>query len=508
MIAGVIMLGAIAYVTLSTGERAFGAINRHVNPMLGWSWAIATLIANIVFAMPQFSVSTAAIRQNLLPGLLGPDVMADTPAKLIVCGALVLISVVIVWFYDRGSKGVQFFEIILKLMVAVIVVCFFGVVIKMSLSEGGLPWGRILRGFVPDLSLLAAPAKTFAPFIDQVDERFRAFWTDMIVGQQRQVMITAVSAAVGINMTFLMPYALLRRGWDRGFRSLAIFDLSIGMFVPFVLAVSCVSIASASQFHTRPAEGLLDQSAAAPKNLVANYRSNALGRIRYELGDEAFGVLSADQKAAMIEGLPAADKQMAAMLVKRDAFNLADSLSPLTGRAIAHYAFGIGVVGMGVSSIIIIMLINGFVVCEMFGVASRGWPYRLGSLVPALGVLGPFLWTGGKAQFWLAVPAFIFGMMILPIAYFTFYLMMNSKSLLGDDMPRGGKRLLWNVLMAIASGLAAFGAVWSMWSQLGWKGIGLLAVFIGLVIVTGIVRRVLGVGRDQQARGLTCGYCL
>ena len=34
------------------------------------------------------------------------------------------------------------------------------------------------------------------------------------------------------------------------------------------------------------------------------------------------------------------------MLVKRDAFNLANSLSSLTGRATSHIVFGIGVVGM------------------------------------------------------------------------------------------------------------------------------------------------------------------
>ena len=128
-------------------------------------------------------------------------------------------------------------------------------------------------------------------------------------------------------------------------------------------------------------------------------------------------------------------------------------------------------------------------------VESKGWPYRLGSLIPALGVLGPFLWTGGKAQFWLAVPAFIFGMIILPIAYFTFYMMMNSRSLLGEDRPRGVRRVIWNVCMAVASGLAAFGAVWSLWSSLGWWGIGLLAAFVVLVAVSGLVWRAVRADR-------------
>jgi Mn2+/Fe2+ NRAMP family transporter len=71
--AGVVMLSAITYVTLSTGKRPFQAIREHVNPVLAWGWAIATLIANIVWCLPQFSVATAAALQNLAPGL--PEAM-------------------------------------------------------------------------------------------------------------------------------------------------------------------------------------------------------------------------------------------------------------------------------------------------------------------------------------------------------------------------------------------------------------------------------------------------
>jgi hypothetical protein len=38
MILGIVMLSAIAYVTLSTGQRPFQAMNEHVSPVLGWGW--------------------------------------------------------------------------------------------------------------------------------------------------------------------------------------------------------------------------------------------------------------------------------------------------------------------------------------------------------------------------------------------------------------------------------------------------------------------------------------
>ena len=501
IIAGIVMLGAISYVALSTDEKPFGAINRHINPMLGWSWAIATLIANMVFAMPQFALASAALQQNLMPNIVGPEAMPGAGGKLVVCGGILAICIFVTWFYNSGSKGVKFFDIMLKLMVGVIVACFFGVVVKMSFAEGGgLEWGAILKGYIPNPSLLTSPAATFAPFIDGVGESFRQFWSDRIVSEQRSVMITAVSAAVGINMTFLMPYALLKRGWNKDFRGLAIFDLSFGMFIPFILATSCVMIASASQFHTQPAAGLLDAKDASgavievPANLKRGYMKNAEARIKFELGAEAFDALSKEEIAGRIESLPQADKRMAAMLVRRDAFNLANSLSPLTGPVVAHYAFGVGVVGMGISSIIIMMLINGFVFCEILGVESKGWQYRVGSLMPAAGALAPFLWTGGKAQFWLAVPAFVFGMMILPIAYFTFFMMMNSKSLLGDNMIRGGKRVVWNVLMVIVLGLVTPCAVWAIWNFSshklggGWVGVGLMIAFVVITLIVGVLR--------------------
>ncbi len=493
MILGIVMLSAIAYVTLSTGERPFRAINQHVNPVLGWGWLIATMMANLVWSMPQFALGTAAIQQNLLKDLVGTEAMPQPWGKVIVASAILIICVVVVLLYNSGGWGVKAFRLIIKLMVAIIVVCFFGVVVKMTIA-GVLDWGRILHGLVPDLRLLLSPAKTFEPFIAAVDSRYQAFWTNLIVGQQRDVMISAASAAVGINMTFMLPYSMLRRGWGKDFRGLAIFDLGTGLFIPFILATSCVIIASAAQFHTRPAAGFLKETdnngvAIQPaKNLADKYKAITAARIKYEVGNDTFAGLSNKEKTTLADTLPVPEKRLAAMLVKRDAFNLARSLSPLTGDMFAHYVFGIGVVGMAVSSIIMLMLINGFVICEMQGIESKGWSYRLGCLAPCIGVLGPFIWTGGKAQFWLAVPTSMFAMVLLPIAYFTFYLLMNQKSLLGDNMPHGPKRLAWNILMAVAAGLASFGCIWTLWSKFRWLGISLIVAFVALALFVHFIR--------------------
>jgi hypothetical protein len=397
---------------------------------------------------------------------------------------LFLVAGSVVWFYDSGAKGVKIFEALLKLMVAVVVVSFFGVVLKMSLSSSGLPWGEILAGFMPNPNMLFAPAETFREPLAATGG-FSSFWTNIIMADQRDVMITAAATAVGINMTFLLPYSMLKRGWDKDFRGLAIFDLSTGLFVPFMLATSCVVLAAATQFHVKSDPGLIGIEGAEAPSAGAVKEFNGLldKRIKQEQGEESFAKLTDDEKAAARNALPLADRTLASMLIHRDAGDLAKSLRPLTGEGVAQYVFGVGVVGMAVSTIIILMLINGFVICEMLGLPSSGTAHRIGCFMAGVvGASGPFLW--GQAKFWLAVPTSVFGFVLLPIAYSTFLLMMNSKALLGDNRPKGFKRLCWNTLMGLALTITLLSAIWTIWNKAGYIGIGGLIAF-ALVVFLG-----------------------
>src|SRR5690606_12991309 len=92
---------------------------------------------------------------------------------------------------------------------------------------------------------------------------FAEYWENVIVGDQRGVIVAAAATAVGINMTFLFGYSLLQRGWGREFRGFVKFDLGTGMFVPFCIAISCVVMAASSQFHGVPQHGLMDPAEVA-----------------------------------------------------------------------------------------------------------------------------------------------------------------------------------------------------------------------------------------------------
>jgi hypothetical protein len=190
------------------------------------------------------------------------------------------------------------------------------------------------------------------------------------------------------------------------------------------------------------------------------------------------------------------------MLVKRDSFNLADSLAPLLGAGPAKYIFGLGVVAMTLNAATMLMLINGLCVCEMFGKPAKGALQIVGSLIPAIGVLGAFFWN--DAKMWLAVPTSVFCAALLPVAYIAFFLLMNQKKFLKEDMPRGLARLIWNVLMSASVLLTAALSFWCLWDKGGligdkWLGVGRnagscmgLAVFMGfgiLVIVVHYTRK-------------------
>ena len=455
MICGIIMLSAITYVTLSTGKAPFGLVNRHLSPALGWAWLMATVMANIVWCMPQFNLARAAIQQNLLPW-----VGDSTASTVIICLIILAIAFAVNLLYESEGRGRRTFDRIIKSMVALIVLSFIAVVVTLT-STGVINFGRVFGNLVPDLSLLFEPAAGYGDLIAR--STHPEWWTNKIVNDQRDIIIAAFGTAVGINMTWLLPYSLLKKSWGRLQRGLSIFDLSIGLFVPFFLATSCVVIAAASQFHGATED--VDPSAAAPTlALLAKAHPGPAN---------------------------AADRELALTLVKRDNFQLANALEPLAGKVVSQGIFGIGVLGMAISTIIILMLINGLAFQELLGRPHDKSAHLIGCAVSGIaGFTGPFIWTGAAAAA-LAIPTSVIGGSLIPIAYFTFFLMMNSRKVLGDQLPTGKSRLVWNVLMLLATGIATFGSVWVLSSKAhldNWKGViptgGLVLLFVLFVLGT------------------------
>jgi Mn2+/Fe2+ NRAMP family transporter len=210
IILGVIMLAAIAYVALSTGESPFQSMRTRINPVLAWGWILAALAANMVFVLPQYSLAFGALTENIFSGL---GAYSDSFGFKMAISLIILAIVTFVTFlYGRGGVGIRIYESILKVVVGMIVLTFILVVIKLALSDQGLPVGEILAGFIPNPGMIFAPSDAYQQVLDTINnESARDFWFDRALAKQRTVLIAAASAAVGINMTSLYPGDFVHR---------------------------------------------------------------------------------------------------------------------------------------------------------------------------------------------------------------------------------------------------------------------------------------------------------
>ena len=209
------------------------------------------------------------------------------------------------------------------------------------------------------------------------------------------IVMAAFSAATGINATFLFPYTLLARGWGREHRGLSRFDLITGMLLPFCIATSLMVIATGCTIYDP---------------------------VKFASGSTALSPMTA---ASMLESA---------------------GLSMFFSRIV----FGLGILGMALSSITMHMLICGFAACEVFGVEPGGWHYRLSCLIPAPAMVGVVLWK--YIGPWIAIPTSAICGLMLPIAFIAFFILNNSKKYLGDDKPTGPKAVIWNIAMIISIG--------------------------------------------------------
>jgi Mn2+/Fe2+ NRAMP family transporter len=472
MIMGVIMLSAISYVTLSTGESPFKSLKTKINPVLAWGWLIASLLANLVWVLPQYSLAYAAVSQNLMPEQFA-GVTGDS-SKYIVSFVIFFIVTGITLCYGREGIGIKIYEWTLKVVVAGIVIAFMGVVFKLATTSSDFSMLEVAKGFIPDFGMWFRPATVYNDFLSTLDPGQKEYWSNVIISEQRTRLIGAASAAVGINMTFLLPFSMLNKGWGKEHRGLAIFDLSTGMVIPFVLAVSCVVIASAHMFHGKTFEGLITEKDGVVIVDETNKGYGSFSKIitkrsgSTELGEVADG-----------------EKVIAALLINRDTGAFADSLSALTdNKNFANTVFGIGVLAMALSTISMLMLISGFVFSEMFDKPHGGIYHKIGILCGGTGVFWPVFWSGGSKAF-LAIVTSTIGYIFLPIAFLAFFLMMNSKKILGDSRPEGGIRILWNVLMGgsllVTGSAAAYTATTKRMWDLPVGTIGLVVFVIAVI---------------------------
>ncbi|MHC4679390.1 MAG: divalent metal cation transporter [Planctomycetota bacterium] len=222
---------------------------------------------------------------------------------------------------------------------------------------------------------------------------FKGFLPLQIPTDKRGVSIVmaAFAAVVGINSTFLFPYTLLARGWGKEHRGLSRFDLITGTLLPFCVITSLIVIAAGCTLYDPQNP---DPTRLSPMEAAKVFQTAGVGVF------------------------------------------------------LSRIIFGLGVIGMALTSVTVHMLMSGFAACELLGVEPGGWKYKLACLLPIPGVTGVILWKYMGP--WVAVPTSAVCGLLLPLAYIIFFILHNSKKYLGPAKHTGLKAVMWNVGMLVA----------------------------------------------------------
>lgn len=372
MFLGIFMLAALANVVLTTGERPYRAFGRELHGSIVFLWALGTIVASVIWHFPQYGLAAGAARD--LAELAGMTTVTEEGGFTVQgyavsfgVGVFILgLNMFTTWNYGSHAKGIRLYEWFLRCVIGLVIISFAFVVLRT-----GVNWDWLINGFfgfgIPD----AEGAVT--------------------------VVLGAIGAAVGINMTFLYPYSLLAKGWGKHHKTLARWDLVMSMFVPFVLVTSLVIIAMGNTIYdpSRP-QAVLTQLKPVQAAAALDVMGSSLGRIIFDLG----------------------------------------------------------FIGMTCGAISAHMVVCGFTVCEMFGLEYTVTRYRIFTLVPAIGILGVVTST----PLWMPVAASAICLTMLPIAYVVFFIMNNKRSYIGEAVGHGWRRFLLNVVLLVAIAMATIGA--------------------------------------------------
>ena len=441
MFLGIMMFMALANVVLTTKERPYKGFMRELSVILVFLWALGSVFASVIWHFPQYALASGAVRsivQEFAPTkapvedeveikgewrmvagkraeiqedwklthdkkiekrdwfgfgsvILDKDGVPQTTTQFTPLGYAVsfgagllvlLINVTFVFNYGRGGVGIRIYEWFLRCMIFLVFLTFFAVVL---LNFNKIEWLEMIKGFVgwygvPSHENPAEYSKTII----------------MVLGM--------IGATVGINMTFMYPYSLLKKGWGPEHKTLAKWDAWMTMFLPFVAVSSLIMIGLTVSgiYDVNNVDGLRDVVRSAMQPLEA---------------------------AKALE-------------------------SEFISQRVATVIFCFGLIGMTSGAISTQMTCCGFVMCEMLGLEHSTRNFRIFALTPSIGIFGVVV----GLPFWFPVAASAVCLTMLPVAYLIFLVMNNKRSYIGDAVDKGWRRIVFNTMLAIALLMACIGA--------------------------------------------------
>lgn len=371
IVSGCFVLAAIAKQVCHTGEPPYESFKKRLHPSLAVLWGSCALVGTVVWHFPQYGLAANGV---ITVGHAFGVELGSTAGRAGVGVFLLGLACTVVWLYQSGSKGVRVFEQVTKAMVWCIVFAFAVVAVATGIRVKAFLGGITGVSFVRDLLDGGIDPRAVMP----------------IVG--------GLAAALGLNMVFLYPYSLLRKGWERDHQELAYFDLFSGMVVPFIFATTFMIMAVANTIG--PAEGeegrmVRDIMEVMP--VLAPSLGQALGNLR-------------------------------------------------AGEFITQLLLGLGMGAIGFTTVVMQMLACGFIGCEMAGIKHEGRGQFLFALIPVVGVCGVMI----KLPWQAAVLGASINAPLMPVATLCFMVLLNKRSFMGEQTPTGLKRFGWNAVLSVS----------------------------------------------------------
>ncbi len=448
MLLGMFTLFAISQITLNTQQSLFVILKNDWNKSLATWLAVSAIITSFTWCMPQFRLGADAVVATLLPSL------DNKGGRVLIAVVLLILSVGLSFIYERHGPRSSIFTWTIKLLVLFVIFSAISSVI-LFLPSSGISLGAILQSLVPSYSLLIEPSPLFSTLLENSGE-MKMFWEEKILLKQRELALVCFSSTLGVNLMFALPLLLLNRNWRRSHDRFSKFNLFTTGFLPFSIVSVCLTLLSTIAFQQRD---VIVSDVELLEDAVTVDLLNQ--RIVHEIGSERFKDMAPFQQDALLSALSNDEKRLASVIAGKSVKQWIASLSQ-TGGTYFTYLLGLTIFAITLSTIVILMIINGHLVCEVLGKPHKGPAFQSGSLLLAIASIGPFVWS--DQDNWVSDPTYFISLAILPFALLSFALVLNNPSIMGRMRPNGMGGYFINagiILSFVFLGSSSFYLVWN-----------------------------------------------
>ena len=471
MLLGVIILIAVSQISLSTQQSLFTILRDDWNRPFAYLIAATAILTSFTWCMPQFKLCAETAVSTVFP------ILDNKSGRVLVAFVLLLFALTLSTLYSKQGPRSSLFQWIIKLIVLFVSIASF-ISLVTIMSNGDQESTTFSGAWFPNYSILNEPSSHFSTLLDQTGD-MKPFWENEIVSSQKEFVLLCFASTLGINLIFCFPMILLNRSWKRTHQGFAKYNLFTTAFFPFAVTSICICLLSCIAFNHEFSKGGQDIEISKP-----NIHDILLHRIEHEMGTEKFQNLAPFQLDEKIASLSYQEKQLASLLTGRTVNQWILSISQLGGNATKFLLCGM-VIAICLSTVVILMIVNGHLVCEIFNKPHKGFPFQVGSLLLGVAAIAPFIWSDQNIE--VSDPTYFISLSVLPFALISCLLILNNVDIMGNRRPMGISRFSHNLPILISIILLGSCSFYLTWSQ-KWNSIPtgkILLCFIGIILLTG-----------------------